>query len=512
MHNRKMPLEDARKIYGAQRSYRLTSSLIQQLDLFALMDFKFAPNKKYQRALVRLHTKEEESVQHMKEAKDVEFKDEKVNKRINSALSKRASGKLRSKHLCRAPKDDKSIDSLGVYQCGQCNYKLFARQNVLPHAFSPFDVSDWSCLYMFIEPMDWIKEDVNAETGKLFCPSCNLQLGEWDWYGLPCSCKLPTRVVPSFRLRKVRLSSTWLESEEMVRREGINGWHGFLESETAILSVEQEAKRLEKKKHKKQKKKAAAKAAALAAEKEKKEKEEKDKAQAEPAEVEPRGNTTTIPKSNGEEIVSPKKTTKDEPIVMAQQEKAQQPNEQQKEQQQEQVAKAPEETTAPNHSDEGKGTDPASSSKKKKSSSKAVEELKKETKKKNSSSSRGKKNPSTPRGDQLLSSASVGAITTRTYEKAVDETTLVAVDDGSGDKDSTKKSSKKSSKRRDREPKKQLSDEPTHTLKEIDIATNIVATPNGTANDSSLSEDNNTNNNKNSSSKAASDEKNRRGT
>lgn len=91
-----------------------------------------------------------------------------------------------------------------IFICSNCKRKLFLESHIIKHEK---ENRNWfflnkpeECNSYFIEPIEWMKNIINQNNGKIFCPenNCNCHIGDWDWEGIPCSCLSIIR--PSFRI------------------------------------------------------------------------------------------------------------------------------------------------------------------------------------------------------------------------------------------------------------------------------------------------------------------------
>ncbi|KAF3074101.1 Tyrosine-protein phosphatase YVH1 [Trichoderma lentiforme] len=98
-----------------------------------------------------------------------------------------------------APTPDRKL------RCKKCRRILATAPFIVPH--KPRDDSSSPCQHFFIEPLSWMRAELEKGelSGRLSCPNtkCGAGVGRYDWKGFPCSCG--SREDPAFSLQKARV-------------------------------------------------------------------------------------------------------------------------------------------------------------------------------------------------------------------------------------------------------------------------------------------------------------------
>ncbi len=86
--------------------------------------------------------------------------------------------------------ESSATDPLTVYICKECQCHLFPPEGIIPHEPRPTVTGETpTCNLFFVLPYNFMGA-ITQEQGQLTCPTCQAQLGQWNWEGLPCSCGL----------------------------------------------------------------------------------------------------------------------------------------------------------------------------------------------------------------------------------------------------------------------------------------------------------------------------------
>ena len=89
-----------------------------------------------------------------------------------------------------------SSSELIIYKCKMCRCVLFDGENVEQHENLTSSAGGRviPCSSVFLDDScEWVKTFSGSElSGKIYCPSCKVKLGAWNWSGSKCSCKLNT--------------------------------------------------------------------------------------------------------------------------------------------------------------------------------------------------------------------------------------------------------------------------------------------------------------------------------
>eukprot|EP00041_Stephanoeca_diplocostata_P020713 m.468757 g.468757 ORF g.468757 m.468757 type:complete len:352 (-) comp21647_c1_seq1:164-1219(-) len=129
-------------------------------------------------------------------------------------------GDLGTIPLARMPNREDIAKAQITLQCRKCRYLFGTDRNLITHdpgkgqlAFSwhrregntVADDTESLCSSLFIEPMEWMTELVEAGglQGKLCCPKCKSRWGTYNWSGSQCSCG--TWITPSFQMPRSRI-------------------------------------------------------------------------------------------------------------------------------------------------------------------------------------------------------------------------------------------------------------------------------------------------------------------
>ncbi|XP_064617018.1 dual specificity protein phosphatase 12-like [Liolophura sinensis] len=108
------------------------------------------------------------------------------------------------------------------FKCRKCRRPLFRRSGILPHSQGAGDAAfDWRSQQsargkhsligqeelcqrsLFIEPVEWMRNDILAMEGKIICPKCCAKLGSYNWFGERCPCG--TWVTPAFHVQTAKV-------------------------------------------------------------------------------------------------------------------------------------------------------------------------------------------------------------------------------------------------------------------------------------------------------------------
>jgi dual specificity phosphatase 12 len=88
-----------------------------------------------------------------------------------------------------------------TYKCKICRVVLFASENLMEHSKMQ-ENSNKKCSSIFIEKPTWI-ENVSEHQGHIYCPKCKKKIGEWQWFGEQCDCKV--WITPSFKISRSKV-------------------------------------------------------------------------------------------------------------------------------------------------------------------------------------------------------------------------------------------------------------------------------------------------------------------
>lgn len=102
------------------------------------------------------------------------------------------------------------------FRCRRCRTSLATSSYLLPHIpppktnssfSSPMSPSTNSCAHIFLEPLSWMRTELEQGKldGRLECPNtnCGANVGKYAWQGMPCSCG--KWVVPAISIAKGRV-------------------------------------------------------------------------------------------------------------------------------------------------------------------------------------------------------------------------------------------------------------------------------------------------------------------
>ncbi len=97
------------------------------------------------------------------------------------------------------------VDSTGSsLRCKKCRRVLATAQFIAEHKPSNGSAS---CQHIFIEPLSWMRPELEQATvnGRLTCPNgrCGAAVGRYDWKGFKCTCG--AWVTPAFSLQRARV-------------------------------------------------------------------------------------------------------------------------------------------------------------------------------------------------------------------------------------------------------------------------------------------------------------------
>lgn len=78
----------------------------------------------------------------------------------------------------------------------------FIRRAAGSHRIIDIQESQSQCSHFFVEPLNWMKEELRGKQeleGKFSCPGCNSKVGGYNWKGSRCSCG--KWVIPAIHLQ-----------------------------------------------------------------------------------------------------------------------------------------------------------------------------------------------------------------------------------------------------------------------------------------------------------------------
>ncbi|SCU95721.1 LAMI_0F03466g1_1 [Lachancea mirantina] len=135
------------------------------------------------------------------------------------------------KRLEKLNADD--LDRVSVIRCKKCRQKLalstsfiaheppskesseghFIRRAAGSHRIIDIKRSQDVCSHYFVEPLNWMKEELQKELeleGKFMCPNCACKVGGYNWKGSRCSCgkwMVPAIHLQSAKVDKVKFNA-----------------------------------------------------------------------------------------------------------------------------------------------------------------------------------------------------------------------------------------------------------------------------------------------------------------
>ncbi|KAK4281966.1 hypothetical protein QN277_013403 [Acacia crassicarpa] len=110
-----------------------------------------------------------------------------------------------------------------TYRCKKCRRVIALKEHVVDHVPGEGETSsEWhkwksdslfnkhnesECSSIFIEPLQWMKAvEEGASEGKLSCVHCDARLGNFNWFGIQCSCG--SWITPAFQIHKSRVDTS----------------------------------------------------------------------------------------------------------------------------------------------------------------------------------------------------------------------------------------------------------------------------------------------------------------
>jgi len=106
-----------------------------------------------------------------------------------------------------SPSSESSSKENQTYACNICQTQLFSTRNIYDH--SPMTLSNpdesQECPSFFLEPVSWMKPQINDHSGNLHCPKCSTVIGDFYWKGKRCT-ECNGKAKPSFRISKSNVS------------------------------------------------------------------------------------------------------------------------------------------------------------------------------------------------------------------------------------------------------------------------------------------------------------------
>ncbi|XP_028766749.1 dual specificity protein phosphatase 12 isoform X2 [Neltuma alba] len=110
-----------------------------------------------------------------------------------------------------------------TYRCKKCRRVVALKEHVVDHVPGEGDASsewqkwrsdslfnkcnEYECSSIFIEPLQWMKAvEEGASEGKLNCAHCDARLGNFNWFGIQCSCG--SWISPAFQIHKCRVDAS----------------------------------------------------------------------------------------------------------------------------------------------------------------------------------------------------------------------------------------------------------------------------------------------------------------
>uniref|UniRef100_A0A5S6QW09 protein-tyrosine-phosphatase n=1 Tax=Trichuris muris TaxID=70415 RepID=A0A5S6QW09_TRIMR len=140
-------------------------------------------------------------------------------KSVNSSSEKSATSSANGNGNLSKPLDAVSTPSMGshpvsvLFRCRGCRRPLFTNRALLEHTFLGSQGKSTNrnvcSLSNFVNPVEWMNQNIGIQQGKIHCPRCSARLGSFRWAGLQCGCG--HWVIPGFSVQKCKVDTEPLE-------------------------------------------------------------------------------------------------------------------------------------------------------------------------------------------------------------------------------------------------------------------------------------------------------------
>ncbi|PRP79364.1 dual specificity protein phosphatase 12-like [Planoprotostelium fungivorum] len=121
-----------------------------------------------------------------------------IERMKNLAFLMESEGRVRLEWLKRDPNNSllKETEKKRLFVCASCQRPLFLVESLL-------HPTEGLCNNLFLEPMQWMHDQISGFSGQLQCPQCRKRLGSYSWTSsmektIECSCHHIT--VPAFNV------------------------------------------------------------------------------------------------------------------------------------------------------------------------------------------------------------------------------------------------------------------------------------------------------------------------